>query len=63
MQEDNRKLQEDVDNLRRVLDAKEKHLQLATKEAGGLKEDNERLNRMYQLMQKEAFNNVERLKN
>lgn len=62
MQEDNRKLQEDVDNLKRVLDNKEKHLQLATKEAGGLKEDNERLNRMYQLMQKEAFNNVERLK-
>ena len=37
---------------------KEKTLVLAKKEASGLQEDNERLNRMYQLVQKEAFQTV-----
>jgi len=40
------------------MDMKEKTLILAKKEAAGLQEDNERLNRMYQLVQKEAFSNV-----
>jgi len=47
MQADNKQLQADVDNLTRVLEMKEKSLTLAKKETGGLKEDNERLNRMY----------------
>ena len=54
-------MQEDIDNLKRVLDLKEKSLQLAQKEAAGLHEDNERLNRMYQLMQREAFSGVDKL--
>jgi hypothetical protein len=40
---------------------KEKDLVLARKEVGGLQEDNERLNRMYQLVQKEAFNGVQKM--
>ena len=40
----------------------EKELALAKKESAGLHEDNERLNRMYQLLQKEAFYGVEKLK-
>ena len=35
---------------------------LSKKEAGGLQEDNERLNRMYQVMQKEAFSGIDKLK-
>ena len=55
MQDENRKLQADVDNLTRLMEMKEKTLALAKKEAAGLQEDNERLNRMYQLVSKEAF--------
>jgi len=62
MQLENRKLQEDAQNLKRTLDLKEKDFILAKKEAAGLQEDNERLNRMYLLMQKEAFNSVDKLK-
>jgi hypothetical protein len=45
-----------------VLEQKEKTLNLAKREVTGLQEDNERLNRMYQLVQKEAFAGVERMK-
>jgi hypothetical protein len=62
MQLENRKLQEDVQNGKRSLELKDKDLFLAKKEASGLQEDNERLNRMYLLMQKEAFNSVDKLK-
>lgn len=62
MQLENRKLQEEAQNLKRTFDLKEKDLSLAKKEATGLLEDNERLNRMYLLMQKEAFNSVDKLK-
>jgi len=62
MQEENAKLQADVDNLRRELALRDKDLNLSQREAHGLKEDNERLNRMYQLVQKEAFNNLDKLK-
>lgn len=50
IQTENRKLQSDADNLKREYDLKEKDLVLARKEAAGLHEDNERLNRMYQLL-------------
>lgn len=62
MQEENSKLQEDVDNLNYMLSQKDKDLNLAQREAQGLKEDNERLSRMYQLVQKEAFTSFDRLK-
>jgi len=62
MQEENKKLYEDVENLKRVLNLKDKDLSLSQREANGLKDDNERLSRMYQLVQKEAFNNIENLK-
>ena len=62
MQAENGKMQEDIDNLKRVLDLKEKSLLLSQKESAGLHEDNERLNRMYQLIQKEAFSGVDKLK-
>ena len=62
MQVENRKLQEEAQNMKRALDLKEKDLYLAKKEAVGLQEDNERLNRMYLLIQKEAFNSVDKLK-
>lgn len=52
----------DIDNLTRMLENKEKDLGLSQRESKSLKEDNERISRMYQLVQKEAFNNVERLK-
>ncbi len=48
--------------MKRALDLKEKDLYLAKKEASGLQEDNERLNRMYLLIRKEAFNSVDKLK-
>ena len=62
LQAENRKYQGDAQTLRRTLELKDKDLVLARKEAGGLQEDNERLNRMYLLMQKEAFNSVDKLK-
>jgi hypothetical protein len=40
----------DVESMARVLDIKEKELSLQKKETGGLREDNERLNRMYLLI-------------
>lgn len=62
MQEENGQLLADIDNLKRLLEQKEKDMNLSSRETQGLKEDNERLSRMYQLVQKEAFNNVDRLK-
>ena len=62
MQNENRKMQLDIDSLKRELDLKEKALALAKKELGGMVEDNERLNRMYQIVQKEAFHGIEKLK-
>jgi phage terminase Nu1 subunit (DNA packaging protein) len=50
LQQDNAKLQADVDNLNRLLTLKEKDLTLAQKQAAGLQDDNERMNRMYQLV-------------
>jgi hypothetical protein len=41
---------------------KEKTLKLSQKEVSGLQEDNERINRMYQVMQKEAFSGIDKLK-
>jgi hypothetical protein len=41
---------------------KDKDLSLSQREANGLKEDNERISRMYELMQNEAFNNIDKLK-
>lgn len=41
--------------MQRLLDLKDKELSLSKKESQGLKEDNERIHRMYMLMQKEAF--------
>ena len=60
MQEQNRKLQKDIEDLGRVVEIKEKDLVLQRKETAGLKEDNERINRMYLLIQKEAFQKYER---
>jgi hypothetical protein len=48
--------------LKREYELREKDLNLARKEAAGMHEDNERLNRMYQILQKEAFYGVEKLK-
>lgn len=50
IQTENRKLQADAENLKREYHLKEQDLTLARKEAAGLHEDNERLNRMYQLL-------------
>lgn len=47
IQKENRKLQADADNLKRLYELQEKELVLARKESAGLHEDNERLNRMY----------------
>lgn len=60
MQEQNRKLTKDVEQLGRVVEMKDKDLALQRKETAGLKEDNERINRMYLLIQKEAFQKFER---
>jgi len=62
MQAENRKLQNDFETMRLELEQKDKSLQLARREAGGLTDDNERLRRMYELVSKEAFNGVEKLK-
>ena len=62
MQAENRKLQADADSLRHELETKDKNLQLTRREVGGLVDDNERLRRMYDLVQKEAFHGVEKLK-
>jgi hypothetical protein len=48
--------------LNRLYGLREKDLILAKKEVAGLQEDNDRLNRMYLLMQKEAFHGVDKLK-
>lgn len=47
IQEQNQKLQRDVENLVRELELKEKDLALQKRETAGLREDNERINRMY----------------
>jgi len=44
-----------VDELKHQMDLKDKEMNLLRKEADGLRDDNERLNRMYLLVQKEAF--------
>ncbi len=40
----------DVDNLTRLMNHKEKEVALSKRESDGLKEDNERIHRMYMLM-------------
>ena len=50
MQAENRKLQVDTEGLRLELDTKDKNLQLARRELGGLTDDNERLRRMYDIV-------------
>jgi len=55
-------MQLDTESLKRELELKEKSLALTKKELGGMVEDNERLNRMYQIVQKEAFHGIEKLK-
>lgn len=50
LQNENRKLQLDIENLQRELSMKSKTLALKDKELGGMVEDNERLNRMYQIV-------------
>ena len=45
----------DSENMKRILSLKEKEISLLKKEVNGLKEDNDRIHRMYVLMQKEAF--------
>jgi len=47
IQEQNQKLQRDAENLMRELELKEKDLALQKRETAGLREDNERINRMY----------------
>lgn len=47
LQEENRKLQVEIDNARRALALRDKDLSLAKKEVAGLQDDNERINRMY----------------
>lgn len=51
----NNRLNSDVDELKRQMTLKEKELALSKRETDGLREDNERIHRMYQLMSKEAF--------
>ena len=41
--------------MKRVLKLKDKEVNIVKKEVAGLKEDNDRIHRMYLLMQKEAF--------
>lgn len=41
--------------MKRILNLKDKEIMLVKKEVTGLKEDNDRIHRMYLLMQKEAF--------
>ena len=60
MQEQNQKLVKDLESVKTVVEMKEKDLVLQRKETAGLKEDNERINRMYLLIQKEAFQKYER---
>lgn len=62
LQKVNRKLEEELANMKRMLELQKKDNELVKKECGGMREDNERLNRMYLLVQKEAFSNVEKLK-
>jgi hypothetical protein len=50
MQEQNQKLQKDVENLGRLVEIKEKDLALQKKETAGLRDDNDRINRMYLLI-------------
>lgn len=53
-------MQKDVENMGRLVEMKDKDLALQKKETAGLREDNERINRMYLLIQKEAFQKFER---
>ena len=62
IQVQNRKLQEEAAEYQRVIEQREKDLVLAKKEITGLKEDNERQNRMYKLLEREAFQKNEILK-
>lgn len=47
---DNKNLQKDIDNLKRHLEMKDKDQSLLKRQIGGLQEDNERIARMYQLV-------------
>lgn len=55
LQKTNTQLQAEIDNFNRLLGLKDKEIGLCKREIDGLKEDNDRIHRMYMLMQKEAF--------
>lgn len=55
LQKTNTQLSAEIDNMNRVVGLKDKEISLCKREIDGLKEDNDRIHRMYMLMQKEAF--------
>ena len=48
-------MQLEIENMTRIIQLKDKEVVIVKKEVTGLKEDNDRIHRMYLLMQKEAF--------
>ena len=54
LQEENQKMKADVDDLKRYLDLKDKEKALLVKQVQGLQEDNDRIARMYQMVQNVA---------
>ena len=53
--EENAKLSLEGEKMRIKVDNCEKEIQLLRKQVNGLSEDNDRINRMYQVVEKEAF--------
>ena len=54
LQEENQKMKADVEDLKRYLDLKDKEKALLVKQVQGLQEDNDRIARMYQMVQNVA---------
>jgi septation ring formation regulator EzrA len=53
--QENLNLSDENDLLKRQLDLKDREQFLLNKQVNGLQEDNERINRLYQVVEREAF--------
>lgn len=63
MQKENVKLAAELEETKRQVELKDREIVLSKREVAGLHDDNERINRMYMLVQKEAVNGMGKLKN
>ena len=62
LQQENQKITAELAEVKRQIELRDREIALSKKEVAGLQEDNDRINRMYLLVQKEAVNGMGKLK-